>query len=132
MDLIADTTFLIDLWRNQPWAVTYAAQNSSKSMGIPWVVLGEFWHGANRAGHDREQVNQFLGIGIPLMDTSSVIEIYARICTELQRSDEYRKIGQNDLWIASVAISQNKPLVTRNQRHFKAIDGLRLEVLRTE
>ena len=129
MDLIADTTFLIGLWRNQPWAVTYAGQHATKSIGIPWVVLGEFWHGANRAGHDRDQVNQFLGIGIPLMDASAVIEIYSRICLQLQASSEYRNIGQNDLWIATVAISQDKPLVTRNQRHFRSIEGLRLEVL---
>lgn len=132
MDLIADTSFLIGLWRNQPWAVTYAGQNAAKSIGIPWVVLGEFWHGANRAGHDLEQVNQFLGIGIPLVDASSVIEIYSRICTQLQQTGEYRSIGQNDLWIAAVAISQNKPLVTRNQRHFRSIEGLRLEVLSAE
>ncbi len=132
MDLIADTTFLIGLWRNQPWAITYAGQHATKSIGIPWVVLGEFWHGANRAGHDREQVNQFLGIGIPLMDATSVVEIYSRICTQLQRSGDYRNIGQNDLWIAAVAISQNKPLVTRNQRHFRTIEGLRLEVLNAE
>jgi tRNA(fMet)-specific endonuclease VapC len=132
VDLIADTTFLIGLWRNQSWAVAYAGQNSNKSIGIPWVVLGEFWHGANRAGHDPDQVSRFLGIGIPLMDASLVIEIYSRICTQLQRSGEYRNIGQNDLWIAAVAISQNKSLVTRNQRHFRAIEGLKLEVLSTE
>ncbi len=132
MDLIADTTFLIGLWRNQPWAVAYAGQNSTKSIGIPWVVLGEFWHGANRAGHDPEQVSKFLAIGIPLSDATSVIEIYARICTQLQRSGEYRNIGQNDLWIAAIAMSHNKPLVTRNQRHFKLIEGLKVEVLSVE
>ena len=132
MDLIADTTFLIGLWRNQPWAVTYAGRNSTKSIGIPWVVLGEFWHGANRAGHNFEQVSQFLGIGIPLMDAEPVIQIYSQICAQLQSSGEYRSIGQNDLWIAAVALSQDKPLVTRNQRHFRAITGLKLEVLSKE
>jgi tRNA(fMet)-specific endonuclease VapC len=129
VDLIADTTFLVGLWRKQPWAVAYAGQNSTKSIGVPWVVLGEFWHGATRAGHDAEQVSKFLGIGIPLMDASSVIPIYARICAQLQISGEYRNIGQNDLWIAAIAMSQNKPLVTRNQRHFKMIEGLKIEVL---
>ena len=79
MELIADTTFLIGLWRNQPWAVSYAKQNSGKSLGIPWVVFGEFWNGAIRAGHDTERVRQFLGIGIPLLDAGSAVESYARI-----------------------------------------------------
>jgi len=109
VDLIADTTFLVGLWRSQPWAVAYAGQNST--------------------GHDAEQVSKFLGIGIPLTDASLVIPIYARICAQLQISGEYRNIGQNDLWIAAIAMSQNKPLVTRNQRHFKMIEGLKIEVL---
>jgi tRNA(fMet)-specific endonuclease VapC len=132
VDLIADTTFLVGLWRNQAWAVNYAARNSTKSIGIPWVVLGEFWHGAHRAGHDRERVSAFLGIGIPLMDASSVIDVYSRICTQLQVSGKYRDIGQNDLWIAAVAICENRPLVTRNERHFKMIEGLKLEILNGE
>lgn len=48
MDQIADTSFLIGLWRNQPWAASYAGRNSAKSLGIPWIVVGEFKHGAVR------------------------------------------------------------------------------------
>jgi hypothetical protein len=43
--LIADTRFLIGLWRRQSWAAGYAARNSGKSMGIPWVVLGRSGQG---------------------------------------------------------------------------------------
>ena len=129
MELIADTTFLIGLWRNQPWAVSYAKQNSGKSLGIPWVVFGEFWNGAIRAGHDTERVRQFLGIGIPLLDAGSAVESYARICTQLQDSGKYGGIGQNDLWIAAVALGEGLPLVTGNQRHFTDIKGLKLEVV---
>lgn len=127
MDAIADTTFLVGLWRRQPWATGYATSHPSISLGIPWVVLGEFWHGALRAGHPAAVVGEFLTLGQPLMNPDPVR--YARICAELQDLPVYRVIGQNDLWIASVALTESKPLLTRNLRHFGEIPNLRCEVL---
>lgn len=129
MDLIADTTLLVGLWRGQPWATSFAHGHSSSRLGIPWVVLGEFWHGAMRAGHEASQVKEFLSIGIPILETESVVPVYARICSTLQDSDAYRGIGQNDLWIAAVGIAHARPLVTRNARHFSAIEELQLMVV---
>ena len=129
MDLIVDTSYLVGLWRGQSWATAYAYSNPEKSIGLPWVVLAEFWHGATLAKHDPVQVGEFLAIGVHLLDASLVVPIYARICSELSGKREYREIGQNDLWIAAVAVSFKKPLLTRKRRHFDLIEGLRLEVL---
>ena len=129
MDLIADTSFLIGLWRGQSWASSYAASNPSKSLGIPWIVLGEFWHGSIRAGHDSKMVSEFLAVGLPLIDPAPAIPVCAQICSKLQSESVYKLIGQNDLWIASVAVALNKPLLTRNSRHFNSIPDIRLEIL---
>lgn len=129
MDLIADTTYLVGLWRGQTWATQHAAENASKSLGICWIALGEFWHGAMLAGHDEKEVREFLDLGVPLVDAAPVVETYAKVCAGLSGSRSYKIIGQNDLWIASVALKWDKPLVTRNQRHFGLIPGLRIEVL---
>jgi predicted nucleic acid-binding protein len=129
VDLIADTSFLIGLWRRQSWAVAYASANAAKSLGLPWVVLGEFWHGAMRAGHDPALVRGFLSVGLPIVDPEPVIAVYARICAAIQDTPDYRDIGQNDLWIAAVSVALGKPLLTRNIRHFGAIQDLRVEVL---
>lgn len=129
MDLIADTSYLVGLWRGQKWATDHASLNSAKTLGLPWVVLGEFWHGAMVAGHSAQDVQDFLSIGIPLVDPVLVIPAYARICAELSGSQAYRDIGQNDLWIAAAAVAFGKPLVSRNQRHFGSITGLQLEAL---
>jgi tRNA(fMet)-specific endonuclease VapC len=129
MDLVADTSYLVGLWRGQAWATSFASANAEKSIGLPWVVLGEFRHGAAAAKHDPVEVGEFLAIGVHLLDASLVVPIYARICSELSSKREYREIGQNDLWIAAVAVSFNKPLLTRNRRHFDLIEGLRLGVL---
>jgi len=129
MELIADTSFLVGLWRGQAWAQSFARANASRSLGLPWIVQGEFWHGAIRAGHDPGKVRDFLLIGVSLNDAEPVVPAYARICAALQASPGYRTIGQNDLWIAAVAVTFALPLVTKNLRHFDHIEGLRVEAL---
>lgn len=129
MDLIADTSLLIGIWRKQAWAVDFAMANADLSLGIPWVVAGEFRHGATRAGHDPEQVTRFLSIGIPLMETEAVVPVYAKLRAHLQDKEGYRSIGQNDLWIAAVSLTYEKPLVSRNSRHFQMIEGLELQAV---
>lgn len=56
MHLIADTSYLVGLWRGQAWATAFASANAEKSIGLPWVVLGEFCHGAALAKHDPIEV----------------------------------------------------------------------------
>jgi len=131
LDLIADTSFLVGLWRRQRWATEFATNHSADILGIPWVVMGEFWHGARRAAHDATEVERFLSLGQPMLETETVIPHYAEICANLQadNTQAYQSISQNDLWIAAVAKSQARPLVTRNQRHFRTIAGLELVVL---
>jgi predicted nucleic acid-binding protein len=129
MELIADTSFLVGIWRRQSWAVGFAQANRQRVLGIPWVVLGEFWHGAMRAGHDPEVVAKFLLTGLPVHDVERVVPFYARICCQAQEDGFYSGIAQNDLWIAATALSLRLPLVTRNRRHFDKIEVLRLEVL---
>jgi predicted nucleic acid-binding protein len=129
MDFVADTTLLVGLWRRQSWAVNFAQENASRSLGLPWVVLGEFKHGAMRAGHDYTEVEKFLKIGTPMLDPSPAISAYARLCIQLQNDGFYREVGQNDLWIGAAAIAAGRPLLTRNRRHFDKMKELKLFVL---
>ncbi|MDP3765401.1 MAG: type II toxin-antitoxin system VapC family toxin [Nanoarchaeota archaeon] len=46
---------------------------------------------------------------------------------EAQQESRGRPIGQNDVFIASVAIKNNLRLITRNKKHFDSIDNLQLE-----
>jgi predicted nucleic acid-binding protein len=119
----------VGLWRRQGWAVHFARENPDKVLGLSWVVLGEFWHGAIRAGHDRRTVQAFLDMGIPLLDPAPVIHHYANLCAALQDDPDYRRTGQNDLWIGAVALAFDKPLVTRNRRHFDSFPDLELLAL---
>lgn len=129
MDLIADTTLLVGLWRGQEWARRFGRDHARATLGLPWVVLGEFRHGARRAGHEEGLVAGFLNIGIPLINPEPVIPVYAEVCARLQGEPGWREIGQNDLWIGACALAWGKPLVTRNRRHFGRFPGLSLQVL---
>jgi len=129
MELIADTSYLVGLWRGQTWATNYAMANATKTLGLPWIVLGEFWHGSMAARHDAKDVQEFLSIGVQLVDPVPVVPHYARLCAELSGRQEYRSVGQNDLWIAAVALAYAKPLVSRNRRHFGLVEGLHVEAL---
>lgn len=129
MDLIADTSYLVGLWRGQPWATNYAATNSTKSLVIPWVVLGEFWHGALRANHDPTEVYEFLSIGVHLMDASEIFLAYAKICAAISAGPPFSAIGQNDLWITAIAVALGKPLLTRNRRHFDSFSEVKMVCL---
>ena len=123
MDLIADTTLLVGLWRKQPWAQSFANRNANQSIGLPWVVLGEFWHGAEKAKHDPERVRQFLSIGLPILNAEPVIPIYARLCSSIQDQPSYKLVGQNDLWIAAIARQHKLPVVSHDA-HFDKVVGL--------
>ena len=131
MELIADTSFLVGLWRRQSWALAFATKNPGKVLGIPWLVRGEFWHGALRAGHDPAEVERFLSLGLPQDDMAASVQVYARLAAALQERhpEVYERIGQNDLWIAAAAVQSGLPLLTRNRRHFGRIEGLTVHVL---
>jgi predicted nucleic acid-binding protein len=81
------------------------------------------------ARHDPKEVRDFLSIGVQLVDPVPVVPHYARICAGLCGQKEYRNIGQNDLWIAAVAMAHGKSLVSRNRRHFGLVEGLQVEAL---
>ena len=92
-----------------------------KTGNAPEIGANEY---LNSTGYDEERVREFLLLGIPLMDPAPVVPFYARLCAGLQDKTEYQQIGQNDLWIASVSLAFGTPLVTRNRRHFGAVEGL--------
>jgi tRNA(fMet)-specific endonuclease VapC len=57
--------------------------------------------------------------------TPATADQFARIQSELMRSG--RPIGVNDTMIAANALALDATLVTNNDKHFSAVDGLRHE-----
>ena len=127
MDFLADTVFLIDLWREarSPGRATrFAREHEGEQVGINWVVAGEFLAGAEAAGQDADGVRRFLE-RYPLVQSSpSIIQRYAEIYADLKRSNQL--IGPNDLWIAASCSAFDKPILTRNVDEFQRVKGLRV------
>jgi len=127
MDFLADTSFLIDLWREvgQPGPATrFAEANAHRQVGMCWVVEGEFLSGSVLADHDTGIVTAFLG-RYPIVRSSSAIACqYARLFADLRRRNQL--IGPNDLWIAAATLATGLPLLTRNVEQFERISGLEL------
>lgn len=119
MEFLADTTFLIDLWREQKKpgpARAFALQHASSPVGVPWVVAGEFMSGAVLAGHDEQRFETFLQEFIVIHSTNGIIEMYARLYA--QAKSRRLDVGPNDLWIAGTAAFLGLPLITRNRGDF--------------
>ena len=127
MDLLADTTFLIDLWREQRKAgpaTAFARQHADDIIGISWVVAGEFLSGALATGHAPNLIDGFLA-RYPLVHSSpDIIREYAGLYADLKRRNSL--IGPSDMWIAAAARSHRVPLLTRNGGEFARIPDLQV------
>ena len=128
MDLLADTTFLIDLWREQrrPGSATrFARKHPDRTLGVCWVTAGEFLSGAVDAGHDPDIIRAFLSRYPILQSGMAIAERYAALHSILRRSG--RLIGPNDLWIAATAAVHELPILTRNITEYGRVPELRIE-----
>ena len=127
MDLIADTTFLIDLWREQrqpgpAWA--FARNHDDWVIGLPWVVVGEFLSGGVIAGHRGEQLMEFIQHYPIIHTTIPIVRQYAETYAFIRQHGI--AIGPNDLWIAACASTLKLPMVTRNTRDFQKLPELQI------
>jgi predicted nucleic acid-binding protein len=125
MDFLIDTTFLIDLWREQKRpgpATRFAMEHDGETAGLPWIVMGEFLRGTYAAGITREQVEPFLDAYLIVWPGRETVDRYARLFTELRKTNHL--IGPNDLWIAASALEYGIPMVTRNREEFERVKGL--------
>ena len=91
------------------------------------IVLGELCFGAFksvRTADNLVRIEQFTAQYDLLDVDKTTARHYGQIKLGLQRKG--RPIPENDIWIASIAIQYNLPLVTRDA-HFGAVDGLTTE-----
>lgn len=123
--LILETSFLIDLERElvrgeDGPAQAFLAARPGASLRITFTVAGELAVGFDR----RTRWESFVRPFETLPCTDDVCWQYGQAFRYLQANGML--IGANDLWIAAAALAHDLPLVTRNEREFRRVPGVRV------
>lgn len=125
MDLIADTTVLIDVWRfrkKRPQIQDLIEKAGDHSLAVPWIVQAEFTRGALHQGISRDEISRFLAGFLLVTLEKSIIDSYCDLWVVMAKRG--KPVDYPDLWIAAYAITRESPLLTRNPKHFQDIPGL--------
>ena len=125
MEVIADTTVLIDLWRYRRTPQRLAdlsARIGEAAMLIPWITEAEFSRGALFKDVSPAALAEFYASFHLLPFDQAVIGHYCRLWAEMARKGHAP--GYPDLWIAACAVAGKAPVLTRNPKHFAHIPDL--------
>ncbi|MBI3815854.1 MAG: type II toxin-antitoxin system VapC family toxin [Nitrospinae bacterium] len=119
-----DTNIVIRLFKNDPLVTSMLAGLSTICLPIP--VIAELLFTARNSSRQKENIktyNEFIDACKVLNITKETANHYSIIRLELKKKG--RPIPENDLWIASICIEHNLPLVT-GDAHFDNINVLEI------
>lgn len=126
---ILDTCVCIEIMRGRfPNTVRLMKQACPDSFRVPFMVEAELLTGAQKSKHPRATqlcVEQFLEPFQRIGFDSNAARAYARARAHLERQG--KKIGPNDLIIASIALANNATLITENVHEFARVPSLMVE-----
>ncbi len=93
------------------------------------VVKAELLYGARksaRVSQNLERLQTFFAslVSVPFDDDAA--EVYGTVRAQLERQGT--PLGPNELMIASIALATDHTLITRNDREFRPVVGLRIQV----
>ena len=126
---LLDTNICIYIAKHNPASVRDRfAQHSANELVMSVITVGELRFGAEKS-QSKERALAVIEELCNLMNiedlTENAAEHYGQIRAELQKSGQI--IGNNDLWIAAHARSENWVLVTNNEKEFLRVAGLKVE-----
>ena len=120
--MILDTTFLIDLLRNEQAAVTLSKTIEQKEiLKISTVTVFEIHQGLRESSQNVEAL--FDDLILLSFDKKTAIKA-GEIVRHLRK--EGIIIDPEDAMIGATALLQHEPLVTRNTKHFSKIPELKI------
>lgn len=125
MELIADTTVLIDIWRFRRTPARLAdlvKKSKGASLVVPWITEAEFSRGALYKGVGREALEAFYGGFLRLLLSRKTIDCYCELWGKMAKKG--KAPDYPDLWIAASAVAMDAPVLTRNPDHFSGVPGL--------
>lgn len=127
---LLDTDICIHLLNaREPDLLQRFSAHSPLDLALCSVVRAELLWGARNSRRVEENLDRVRVFCAPLQSLAfddDCAERYAVIRADLAARGQ--PIGPNDMLIAAIAVAHQATVVTRNQREFKRIEGLGLEV----
>ncbi len=132
MGFLIDTSIFIAMERGglPPGAVLENVGDESAFMSA--ITTSELWHGYHRAISKARATRRSLFIEqaarlVPSLEIDDLVaREHARVWAQLESSG--KMIGIHDSWIAATALVYDLSIATRNEREFRLVPGLRVEV----
>ena len=123
-----DTDFLIDLSKREERAIEKLKEIRARNDTVytTTIAMWEYYTGAYRSRDSEMRVakaREFLKAFVPLTPDHESARLWGRLSAELRSNT----IGDLDLLIASIVLSNEQSLVTRNKKHFDRVQGLKVE-----
>ena len=128
--MIQDTSFIIDLLHNDPDAVAYLEliEKSSRPERIASITLLELYEAVPQLDVPSQRQQRILDV----LDTRQTIAADETVMKKagkisgglLERGEQ---IDREDCVIGATALLVDEPVLTRNESHFRRIDGLTVE-----
>jgi tRNA(fMet)-specific endonuclease VapC len=120
--MIFDTCYFIDAQRKPEVIREVTARSQGQPLWTTIVTFGELAEGmANPTEAALETA--ILGMSVLGIDQQTAL-VYGHIRRLLRQTGQM--IGANDLWIASIALANQMPVITRNGNEFDRVPGLRV------
>ena len=131
-EIIFDTSFLLKQ-RDGIEISRFVENREEEVFGISAITVAELLHGVHRADSTKRRLKRSVDVEkvialFPIYNFEiSIARIYADLWSDLSRKGI--QIGAHDLIIGSTALSLGISVATHNIRHFKRIEGLKIETL---
>ena len=124
----ADTSFIIALERRELAAIEKMKQLEEEGEVVytTAVSVAELYSGAYGS---KDKTNALKGAK-NLLEMFAVLNLdyeSGKMWGELAQSAKSYTIGDRDLFIASIVLSNKQTLITKNKKHFERISGLPVE-----
>lgn len=125
MSYLLDTDIVVEYLKNNEPVVNKV--NALNDLRTTTITLSELYYGVYNSHQREKHLNILLkflsSVNLLTLDADSSLT-FGLIKTELRKKG--LMIGDFDITIASIALTNNMILLTRNIKHFEHIDGLRI------
>ncbi|MCJ7450729.1 MAG: type II toxin-antitoxin system VapC family toxin [Candidatus Nanohaloarchaeota archaeon QJJ-9] len=125
--MIVDTDILVDFLRGKSEANELISSYRTEPVKTTDMNVFELYFGAYKSERTENNLSKLKGL-LNRMEVYSSdedsMEKAARLAAEQEK--EGKKVGVKDILIGGIAAVENEPVLTRNKKHFKELDGVEL------